>query len=305
MSPAPVSISRPLAALLLGLTLLACKHRRGDGLALPACAEGSGARDANEAADACLEVGDRLYRERARTPRLDEAVSAYSSAQTLAPERPDVLFRVTRAHLARAYGNPVASAVDYRLAREAGLRCLLGQADVAGAVDAAGGVFTERAAAAVDAEHYDCLLWTAASWSRAIQDQGLEGATLDQPVLVAMGERALKLSRGQDSGPASAALGLALALPPAPLAPQLDAAEWRLKQAITGSPGALTPKVDLAVLVYGRRGDTERWRALLEEVVAAEVTDRDPDSLENRRAIQRAQLALAAGVPDGASWWRR
>ncbi len=297
--------ARALALLLVPLLAVgACAHRRGPKLVLPPCAAESGAREVAEAVEACVARGDALYAERAQMARLDAALAVYQEALSLSPTSTLVLARLTRAHVARAYGFPETGQDGYRLAREEGLRCLTGAADVQGAVDAAGGVFGPRAADAVDPEQRECLLWTTTAWARGVQDLGLEGASLDQKVLVALAERTLKLSAQPDDGQASATLGLALALPPSPLGPDLERAQDQLLAAIRARPDRLSPKVDLAVMVYGRRGDTDAWRRLLEEVAATDIKPEDPDALEDRRAVLRAQEALARGAPDPGAWWR-
>ncbi len=291
-------------ALLAMLLMTGCAWLRGARITLPTCAEGSGARDLAAAVDACLARGDALYAERAKPGRLDEALSVYQETQVVAPENPRLLAREARAWHARAYGQPELAQDAYRLAREAGLRCLVGAPDVAGAVEAAGGVFTARAAEAIDADRAECALWTATAWAREIQDLGLEGANIDQRALVALSTRALALAGPPDQAQAAATLGLALALPPAPLRPDLTGAEEQLQTAIAAEEGRLSPRVDLAVLVYGKRGETARWQSLLEQVAATTITPDDPDALEDARAITRARAALSAGAPDPAAWWR-
>lgn len=293
-------------ALLQALLLLVpgCAARRGPVLALPPCAEGADPRDAEEALAACLARGDAHYAARLDPARLDAALATYQEATSFAPADPVLLGRLARAYAAKGYGYPESGREAHRIAREEGLRCLATAPDVAGAIAAAGGVLTVRAVQTADAELADCLLWTAMAWARGRQEGALAGAGMDQSVLVALGERARALAPELEDGLPAAALGLALALPPTPLQPDLDRAEQLLEEATRARPGRLSPQVDLATLVYARRGDAARWRETLERVASKEIQPEDPDALENRRAVLRARAALAEGAPDPDAWWR-
>jgi len=300
---------REVIVLTAALTVLGgavgCPAKHATGWNFPPCAADSHARDVEEALTICLALGDRQLAARADRSQLEAALDTYATARVLGQDDPRLLERLSRAYLARAYGYPDTAADDYREARELGLRCLTRAADVQGVVEASGGALTTRAINAVDAERADCLLAAVEASAREVADQDLGGAALDLGLVADMGKRALKFTPPLPPGRAAAAYGLALALPPAPRAPDLDQAETYLRAAVDVTPTRLTPAVDLAVYVYGPRGDAARWSATLQGVIAAEGPRDDPDALENRVARARAQAALDRGPPDPTAWWRR
>ena len=293
------------ASLSLALCLCGCPAKHAAEGNFPPCAVGSGARDAAGALEICLSLGDSQLARRADPSQLEAALNTYSSAQMLGPDDPRLLERLGRAYLARAYGYPQAAGDDYRQARALGERCLAGAPDVQGVVSSAGGTLSTRAINAVDADRAGCLLLAAEASAREVADLGLGGVSLDLGLIADMGRRALKLTPPLAPGRAAAVYGLALALPPQPRSPDLDAAETQLRAAMQSAPARLTPAVDLAIHVYGPRGDGQRWAETLQKVVASTGRPEDPDALENRVARSRAQAALAEGAPDPSAWWRR
>ena len=141
------------------------------------------------------------------------------------------------------------------------------------------------------------MTWTSIAWSRWLDERGVIGAAIDLEATVALAQRAVALKGEYDKGRPQAALGLALALAPLPLQPDLEGARKALNRATAMAPSRLTPIVDLAQYVSAVEGKDGEWRALLERVVQQEVPENDPDRLENLAAIQRGQALLLAG-PD-------
>lgn len=299
----PARLLRGGAAALL-LSALACPARRAPEVPLPPCAGDEAADRSSDPLARCIARGDRHFRARTDPERLDAAIAIYTEAQAISAEDPRLLARLTRAYAAKAYGYPETSREAYRLAREMGLRCLRGVPELQGAVVGAGGVLTVVAVEAVDEDRAECALWTAWAWARGLNDLSRTGAAVDLNVLQALARRVYRLSPELEDGLPAAAYGLAIALPPLPLQPDLDRAERLLRESIEASPERLTPRVDLALLVAARRGEVETWRSLLAEVVATELSAGGPHALENRRAVARAREALEAGPPQPEAWWR-
>lgn len=276
-----------------------CPKRADDGL--PPCAAAQGRRRSTPV-ERCLAVGDAHFEDRAREGELDRALSAYHDALLLAPNDATVLARVARAYATRGYAFPDENGESYRLGREIGLRCLRTAPDVQGAITASGGVLTLRAISSADANLAPCMLWTALAWARTLEAGGVAGASIDLRPLQALARRVVELTPDLEGGLPHAALGLSLALAPAPLKPDLGQAERQLKMAIQRAPWRLSAQVDLATLVHGPKGDEAAWRQTLTEVSTAAPGAREIP--ENLAAIARAKAALEAGMPDAQAWWR-
>lgn len=305
MRPATRILVAAVAPLVVVAGAAGCPAKHGTGGNFPPCAADRGARDTEEAMVLCLELGDRQLAGRADPAQLEAALDTYGSARMLGSDDPRLLERMSRAYLARAYGYPDNAEDDYRQARELGIRCLTRAPDVQGVVDASGGALSTRAINAVDVDRADCLLAAAEASAREVAALGLGGVSLDLGLIADMGKRALKFTPPLASGRAAAVYGLALALPPGPQAPALEQAEAQLRAAVSATPERLTPAVDLAVYVYGPRGDSAHWEETLRAVVSTPEHRGDPNALENRVARTRAQAALDEGAPDPAAWWRR
>ena len=167
-------------------------------------------------------------------------------------------------------------------------------------MQSSGGAVTVRAVETLESDRIGCMTWTSLAWSRWLADRGVIGASIDLEATIALAQRAVAVKADYDKGRPHAALGVALALAPLPLKPDLEGARKSLNQATMIAPSRLTPIVDLAQYVSAVEGKDGEWRALLERVVQQEVSEEDPDRLENLAAIQRAQALLLAG-PD-ARW---
>lgn len=251
-----------------------------------------------------LKSADRIYGERADPDRLDEAIQAYLDVLSIAPDDRRVLARLARGYYARGYGYPENPLADFALGREYGLRCLMTDSGFAGRVRTRDGRITDDAISAIDHDHGVCLTWTTITWSRWIVEAGPGAAALDLDILGEMGRRSVELVPTYDSGRAQEALGLALALPPTPLGPDRSSAALALDTALQRSPGRLSLAVDKAVLVSAPLGEVEAWRSALEAVAATDLVAGDPDLMENRRAVARAQESLSEGEPPEDPWSR-
>ena len=240
--------------------------------------------------------GDKLYADRDDLRALDQAIQWYLSGIREFPEEPKILGKLSLAYAARAYGHPGGGADGYATARRYGLNCLRTDASFEGLLQASGGAVTRRAVETLEADRVECMTWTSLAWSRWMDQRGVMGTSIDLPAVKALARRAVEVDPDYDNGRPHAALGLALSLAPKPLSPNLKRARKSFAKAIELAPTRLTPVVDLAQYVSAPEGNVEEWTRLLNEVVSATIEDGDPDTLENKRAIQRAEALLAAGL---------
>jgi hypothetical protein len=81
------------------------------------------------------------------------------------------------------------------------------------------------------------------------------------------------------------------------LQPDLEGAQAAFERAIAGAPERYTPRVDLALFVFQPQGLEAKAEKILREVSGATLPPGDPELLEDRRAIRRAQEALN-GAPE-------
>jgi len=244
-----------------------------------------------------LTNGDALYLQRSELRDLDKAIQWYLSGVREFPDHAKMMGRLARAYTVRAYAHPPDGLDGFATAKEFGLRCLMTEPAFGGLVQSAGGAVTVRAVETLESDRIGCMTWTSVAWSRWLDARGVIGAAIDLEATVALAERAVQLKGDYDKGRPYAALGLALALAPLPLQPDLEGARRALNRATALAPSRMTPIVDLAQYVSAVEGKEGEWRALLDRVVNQEVSDDDPDRLENLAAIQRAQALLLAG-PD-------
>ena len=254
-------------------------------------------RDRSVVANTIVAKGDSLYLSRAELGALDEAIEVYQGGAKAFPSHAKMLGRLARAYAVRAYGHPRDGVGGYAVAKEFGLRCLMTEPAFGGLVQSAGGSVSTRAVETLESDRIGCMTWTSLAWSRWLSARGVVGASIDLGATIALARRAVEVKPGYDQGRPYAALGLALALAPKPLKPDLVGARRAFGKATSLAPSRLTPIVDLAQYVSAVEGKDGEWKALLERVVSQVVPETDPNRLENLAAIQRAQALLLAG-PD-------
>ena len=254
-------------------------------------------RDRSSLAARILTNGDAVYRERSDLRELDKAIQWYLSGVREFPDHAKMMGRLARAYTVRAYAHPPDGLDGFATAREFGLRCLMTEPAFGGLVQSSGGAVTVRAVETLESDRIGCMTWTSLAWSRWLDERGVIGASIDLDATIALARRAVSVKGDYDKGRPYAALGVALALAPLPLEPDLTGARKALNQATSMAPSRLTPIVDLAQYVSAVEGKEGEWRALLDRVAQQEVAEEDPDRLENLAAIQRAQALLLAG-PD-------
>ncbi len=255
---------------------------------------GGAARERSSLAARILQNGDELFEARIELTELDKSIQWYLSGVREFPDEPRPMGRLARAYTVRAYAHPADGLDGFVTAREFGLRCLMLEEGFGGLVSAAGGRVTKRAVETLDRSRIGCMTWTSIAWSRWLDERGVVGASIDLEAVQSLARRAVAVYPAFDGGRPYAALGLALALPPEPLEPDLKGARTAFANATRLSPGRMTPIVDLAQYVSAPEGKSSEWRALLTRVSEAEQGG--PDALENQAAIQRAQALLSAGL---------
>jgi len=275
--------------------------RRVLGSAIIACIVmvlGCGPKDRvrNELAARILRNGDARFAARSDLGDLDRAIQWYLSGVREFPDEPKLMGRLARAYTVRAYAHPADGLDGFVTAREFGLRCLMLEDAFGGLVQSAGGAVTKRAVGTLESNRIGCITWTSLAWSRWLDERAVVGASIDLGATQALAEKAVSLNGRYDGGRPYAALGLALALPPEPLSPDLVGARKAFAEASRLSPGRLTPVVDLAQYVSAVEGKQGEWAALLGRVVDTVPVQEDPDILENSAAIQRARALLNAGL---------
>ena len=253
-------------------------------------------RARNELAVRILRNGDARFVARSDLADLDRAIQWYLSGVREFPAEPKLMGRLARAYTVRAYAHPDDGIDGFVTAREFGLRCLRLEDAFGGLVQSAGGAVTKRAVGTLASNRIGCITWTSLAWSRWLDERGVVGASIDLGATQALAEKAVSLNGRYDGGRPYAALGLALALPPEPLGPDLVGARKAFAEASRLSPGRLTPVVDLAQYVSAPEGKQGEWAALLGRVVDTTLVEEDADRLENSAAIQRARALLDAGL---------
>lgn len=223
--------------------------------------------------------------------QLDEAIQFWQDALREHPTSSSLLMRLSRAYTLRGMRNPDPHAEDFLMGREMGLRCMKTEPNVSVLIDTFGRL--ESRAIEVSSRAL-CLSWTAMAWSRWMLAHDVAGAGIDLGRVEALAQRAVTLRPNADRGLPRHALGVALALPPEPLGPDLAAAEQALLDAQKVAPDRLQIAVDLAVLVMGPQGRVTEFSAILEDVVAQDITA-EPAGYWNAAAKRQAAAALREG----------
>ena len=237
--------------------------------------------------------GDELYAQRGTDPaKLDAAIDLWQTALVSHPQSPSLLLRLSRAWTLRGMREPDRRPSGLVVGREMGLRCLTTEASVGVLVEAFGRL---EPRAIEQSSRAGCLAWTSMAWSRWLLAHDVAGAAIDLERVEALARRAVALRADTNRGRPVHALGLALALPPEPLEPDLAAAEEQLLAARAAAPDRWQIDVDLAVLVYGPQPDRrDDFQSLLDDVLARELGT-GATAYENATAQQQAAQALAAG----------
>ena len=265
------SLSMPASLLLVGLLSCALFRVR------------SGAADP---AAGALQTGDMLYQQRGSDPqKVDMAIDVWTASLTANPDHPGLLARLAEAWTTRAEVEPARQPADYDVARRYGLRCLLADPSVNAVVSASGALDGRAIRQASDPA---CLTWTALAWARWLDQHGVAGAAIDLVPVTELARRAVAVEPDFDQGRPHHALGLALALPPEPLQPDLAGAERELLAAMEAAPHRWMAGVDLVVQVYGRQDQRQDQRqAILEAILARTLDEGSPQTYVNRAAQRR------------------
>jgi len=162
----------------------------------------------------------------------------------------------------------------------------------AGVVLSRGGMVVPEAAAEVTEASKECLVWTVIAWSQWVRLRGAAGVGLDLETLAALGARAEELAGNWGGGRGHYAHALALSLPPPALGPDLEGAKAAFERAVAPAPERYPPKVELALYVLPKLGESVEAETILREVAEATVAEDDPEFLEDRNAVERARRAL-------------
>ncbi len=254
----------------------------------------TGPRERSNQAARLIRSGDQVFSNRTDSAQLGQAIEFYKQGTQRYPAEPKPLGRLARAFTVLEYGHGGPSADGYEMARSYGFQCLMLEASFGGLVSAAGGKVTRRAVETLERDRIGCMTWTSIAWSRWLVEREVIGASIDIEAVQMLATRAVEVFPTYDGGRPYAALGLALAVPPAPLKPDLKGARIAFGHASRISPERLTPIVDLAEFVSAPQERESEWRALLNRVVTSEPGE--VDALENNAAIQRAEALLRAGL---------
>jgi hypothetical protein len=169
---------------------------------------------------------------------LDPVAAPLLKAQEVEPRNSQVLWRLSRYHVANGLAVPVEaiSIREFAAARESGILCLSER--IGGLGSRTDDEWSDAMADLTDAEK-DCLGWTAYSWARWMAAIGGRAGAIDWPRLDAVLSRADHLA---DPALADAAIGLADAVRPEP-DPVLAAK--RLESAASREGADLIPVFDL------------------------------------------------------------
>ena len=264
---------------------------------LGGCMFWRGQGDSRDPAAQFVSEGERFYMQRSSAEKLDQAISAWQAGLLEVPDNPILLGLLTQAYTERAVSQDAHRPDGFIVAREHGVQCLRTDPFLAGVMQTYGGRLVPRALRTVGPELLDCLTWTALSWSRWLQHHGAAGAGLDLEIVAAMAKKAVAIDPDHDRARPMHALGIAMALPPAPMSPDLDGAEEALTSALKAAPERLWIQVDLAELIYGPRGDEEGFHAALDAVLDADPDSPAPERLVNTAAQERAALLKEQGSP--------
>jgi hypothetical protein len=237
--------------------------------------------------------GDELFLRRGEDPtRLDEAVDLWQAALAEHPMSPSLLLRLSRAWTLRGMREPDRQPSGLLVGREMGLRCLRTEPTVSALIESFGRL---ELRAIEQSSRAGCLAWTSMAWSRWLLARDVAGAAIDLVRVKALARRAVALRPDLNDGVPRHALGLALALPPEPLGPDLEGAEEALTAALQAAPRRWQIEVDLAVLVYGPQPDRHgEFVERLQSVVDRELTGTAED-YGNVAAQRAAAAALERG----------
>ena len=251
--------------------------------------------DGKDPAYRYMTEGERFFMQRADPEKLDMAISSWQEGLLEAPASPELLGRLAQAYTVRGASTPESQIEDYLRGREYGIRCLQNDTFLAGVAQTYGGRLIPRALRTVELELIDCLIWTSIAWSRWLLEHGVAGATLDLEIVLALATKAVELDPEHDRGRPMYALGLALSLPPAPLEPDLNAATEAFLAAHEAAPERWWIEVDLAEQVYAETGQDDAFNTVLSDILRRSPQRHPQESLENKRAIARAEALLERG----------
>ncbi|MEL6349891.1 MAG: TRAP transporter TatT component family protein [Myxococcota bacterium] len=260
---------------------------------LSGCFKGrSSARRRNPAAQV-ISIGQMRFDERGQDPdAVDDAIGIWEEGLAAFPQNAGLLLRLSRAWTEQTLHDPTRSPQGYEQAREYGIRCLMSDPTVDSLVQTFGRLDLR---AVRESNNAACLSWTALAWSRWVMVQGA-GASLDLALVQGLARRAVALNPDYREGLPHHVLGIALALPPEPLKPDLEGAREHLRIASEAAPDRLIVLVDTAELVLGPLGDARGYQALLQDVMESAVSEDSPQAYWNRAAQRRAAALLERGA---------
>ena len=287
----------PILIVVAALTSTACRGRRGD------------ERSQMEIA---LAAADRLYDQRVDEQKLREAQQAYLDVLAENPDEPEVLWRLSRAYTAFAYGYPDAPAdtcgspgvadpaLCYTLALEYAFRCMEANSAWTSRLALNDGYISKRVAASLGAREIPCMNEGIQAWTRWTASRGPSAALyLDS---ISWLSRRLAELNGEEGGPewvSAWGAGMSEALAPAAMQPDTEAAAVSFETAVSLADELATPRVDRVIYLLARTdaSSTQLLREEAERIRADFPTDvSHPWALENRRALERLESLTGEGT---------
>lgn len=274
-----------VAACIVLLTVCgsACKGRRGD---------------VRSEVELALTAADALYDQRVEPERLLESQQAYLAVLAESPNDPDVLWRLSRAYSAFAYGYPEAPgdpcgspgvpapALCYTLALEYAFQCMEANPAWSSRLAINDGNISKRVAASLGTQELPCVREAIHAWVRWAELRG-PSANLYLESISWLSVRTGDLSKATPDWITGWGQGMTEVLASDAAGPDLEAAQANFELSIGLADGLATPEVDQLIHLTARDDRSGLSDAIggLEAKYPTDVSH--PWALENRRALER------------------
>ncbi len=286
---------KSLVLLVLLTFVSACAASRESGFDKPLDGQDDGAATVEGNVEEVKAQADEAWEERGDVEKLEEAIALYTQAVQMEPNNVALYERLSRAtyFLADAYlrDDRDRQEATHNKSIEWGERCLALDPQFKAKIDS--GAKVDEAVKLVGEEYTGCIYWQAAALGKWATLKGFATRLANKDRILNLITRVTELDKNFFYGAPDRYWGAYYALIPGFMGKDLEKSRKHFESSLEAAPDYLGTKVLMADPLAVEKQDRAMYKALLEEVIAADPSANPEVEPENRAEQVKAKELLA------------